>query len=151
MNVFVKTGCEFDTSFDAIKYGAALLKEADLVTDDYGKQLIEREAIYPTGIESITNFSICHTEIEYSKADGICVLIMKDNVEFHNMVEKEKTLPIKVVFLLASDTANGHMNLLQNIISVMADEKTADVFNNDSESMNHYFTEKLNMEDYKNE
>ena len=151
MNVFVKTECEFKSSSDAIKYGASLLREADLVTDDYGKQLIDREAIYPTGIESITNFSICHTETEYSKADGICVLIMKDNVEFHNMVEKEKTLPIKVVFLLASNTANGHMLLLQRIINTMSNEETADVFKKDNESMDHYFVEKLNMEDSENE
>ncbi len=151
MNVFVKTECEFKTSSDAIEYGASLLREAGLVTDDYGEQLIKREAIYPTGIESITNFSICHTETEYSRADGICVLIMKDSVEFHNMVEKEKTLPIKVLFLLASDTANGHMLLLQKIINIMSDEKTTEVFYRDSETMEHFFMEKLNMEDSKNE
>ncbi|MEE8810515.1 PTS sugar transporter subunit IIA [Lactimicrobium sp.] len=124
----IKTGCEFISNVDVLKYGSSLLLSKGLVNKEYSDEIVKREQKYPTGIESHVNFAICHTEIQYSNGEAIAIITLKNPVEFRNMAEPQRIVPVQVVFMLASQTAEGHMKSLQNIVNAMQDEKTAETF-----------------------
>lgn len=117
----IETACPITDKEEALRHGAGKLHALGLVTDEYADAVVGRERIYPTGIESHVNFSICHTDVCHSVGDGLCVLVLNQPIEFHNMADMAELLDVRVIFMLASTTAEGHMRLLQDIIAIMSD------------------------------
>lgn len=126
--LLVETSCYFTSQEEALRYGAAMLYTQGLVSDDYANEIVEREMIYPTGIESYVNFSICHTDTHHSKGNGLCVLTLNNPIKFYNMADTKETLGVRVIFMLAATSPDGHMRLLQDIISLMSNKDSASRF-----------------------
>ena len=134
----IKTHCSLNNSDEIIRFGSSLLHEQGVVTEKYCDEVIQREKIYPTGIASFVNFAICHTSPQFSIGNKVCIITLKSPVIFHDMAEKDKILNISIVYLLAFNSAQGHLKALQDIVKIMSNENIANqiVFSDTDEVYN---------------
>lgn len=104
---------------------ADLLCEKGFVKETYKKAILDREAVFPTGLfTGGINIAIPHADVEHVNEASICVGILKEPVQFHAMDEPDNTIDIKLVIMLALKEAHGHIDMLSKIINLIQDQET---------------------------
>ncbi|MDO4680571.1 MAG: PTS sugar transporter subunit IIA [Aerococcus sp.] len=99
-----------------------MLKEQDLVTEDFYKNLVEREENYPTGMDmtpvnpNYVNIAIPHTEVEYVKTTRIVPIKLENPLTFHNMINPSTTLEVGFAFMILNEDPEGQVNILARIM-----------------------------------
>lgn len=139
MNIIVEKNLQFDSNTSAMTYGSTILVNKNFVVNEFVQSLLEREKKYPTGIEAIVNFALCHTEAKYVNEDCVYLLHLEEPVEFGDMVEPETTVKVSYIFILALKDPQLHLKVLQEIIQFVNDQKSLNNFNelNESDSKNY--------------
>lgn len=95
-----------------------LLKE-DLITEEYGQKIVEREAIYPTGLlVNGIGVAIPHTDSFYVKSSQIAFLSLKNPVFFNEMGTNNSPIPVKLIFMLALKEAHEQPIMLQRLVEL---------------------------------
>ena len=124
------------------------LLEKNIVTDDFLDALNEREDNFPTGLEFVEGFGVAipHTESKYCKKDTIIFVQLDAPIIFRDMETGEEEINAKYIFLLTLTDPSGHIDVLQNLFSLISDK---DFFTNlpKGEDVNlyfHYLNSKLN-------
>jgi PTS system galactitol-specific IIA component len=117
----------------------------NFVTEDYFYKVMEREKKYPTGIQAAVGFAIPHTNPEYVMKESISISILSNPIIFHDMSDPEKTVSVKIVFLLAFNKNEKHLESLQKIIELVTDTSLINnLIDYDKEKqyefLNQYFT-----------
>ena len=76
--------------------------EKGYVKDTYYASVMDREAVFPTGLQ-LKNIGVAipHTFAEHVIQPSIAIARLKNCIEFHSMENPEKTIDVKIVFLLA--------------------------------------------------
>lgn len=93
------------------------------VKESFYEGLVKREEVFPTGLLLSThNVAIPHTDAEHVKSSCIAVATLENPVVFQCMDDQEKSLEVKVVFMLAMAEAHGHIEMLQKLITLIQNE-----------------------------
>lgn len=102
------------------KLGNKLFKNG-YVKETFVDAAITREKELPTGLPLLggINAAIPHTEIEHVIKPGLAMATLKNTVNFRNMAEPEKCVPVRLVFMLALDQPKAQIEMLQEIASVL--------------------------------
>ena len=91
--------------------------EMGYVNDKYVPSIISREKEYPTALPvEPYPIAIPHTEADAIIKPFIAPVRLKETVEWGDMSDLEKTLNVKLVFLLGFNDPNAHIELLQILI-----------------------------------
>lgn len=89
------------------------------VKDTYIDAVLEREKTLPTGLDiGEMCVAIPHTDSNHVNTSNVALAVLKDPVEFNNMIDPSKKLNVRVVFLLAINDPNSQVNLLSKLMSV---------------------------------
>lgn len=101
---------------------AARLQEQGCVKDSFLEAASEREKEYPTGIlfES-TGFAIPHTDSRHVNESQICFASLARPVPFASMINKEDTVNVELVFMLAMAQPHEQVDTLQNLMALFQD------------------------------
>ena len=76
--------------------------------------LLAREAAYPTGVPTRTMaVAIPHADPEFVKKASLAVAVLEEGVDFGQMDDHERTLSVRLVFLIALPEAHGHIEFLR--------------------------------------
>ncbi len=103
------------------------------VKEAFLPHLVEREANYPTGIDTspisdrLPNVAIPHTEGEFVKTRLIVPVALKTPVVFHNMIDPNQELQVKFLFMILNNDPEGQANLLAQIMDFLAQTPVADL------------------------
>ncbi len=98
------------------------LYEDGLVKKSFLKGVLDREAIYPTGIDMETHsIAIPHTEFEHVIQTGFAVAINHAGVEFHRTDEPDKVVKPAIVVLMAIDPSCEKVAVIQSLFALLAD------------------------------
>lgn len=115
---------------EMLRLVARKLEELGYVKDGYEEALIEREEEYPTGlsVEELINVAIPHTEIEYALCQAL-VLIKhpKSHFYFRKMDEPDKSIPVKIVFLLVVKEPEGYVKFLADLTGLFQDQNFIEI------------------------
>lgn len=104
------------------KVGEFLLQKG-LVNPGYVNAVIEREKLYPTGLDlgvvgpGIPNVAIPHTETEFCNAQHVVVVRNQDDLDFHNMIAPDQELKVSHFFFILNHNKNGQTNILSNLMA----------------------------------
>lgn len=92
--------------------------------ETYIEALIDREQEYPTGID-IDGIGIAmpHTSITHVNSHAIGIGTLQQDVTFIHMGTDDERVSVKVVFMLAVDNPNAHLEKIQSILSVIQDKE----------------------------
>lgn len=94
------------------------LREKGYVNAEYQRATLEREIEYPTGLPTRPiGVAVPHSKAENVIKPAIILGISKELVEFSEMGNASSTLQVGVVFMLALQGENRHLNFLKNIVN----------------------------------
>lgn len=101
------------------------LEKAGYVKRSFIDNVLKREAVFPTGLQSGDfGVAIPHTDVEHVNSPMISVATLKYPVEFNMMGgEKKDKVDVKVIFMLAMKDGNAQVDLLQKLMKIIQNTK----------------------------
>lgn len=115
-------GSDASTAQECILQMSALLERYGYVRPGYGEAVIEREAVYPTGLPGKgVNVAIPHTTGALVNKPAIGVIIPKEPVTFSMMGSNDVQLDCGVIMPLVIRDPKEQIGLLKRIAGVISD------------------------------
>jgi Phosphotransferase system mannitol/fructose-specific IIA domain (Ntr-type) len=97
-----------------------IVVEKDWVTDEFLTKIIEREQVFPTGLDQGTyGIAIPHTDPECVKREFIAFVMPKEPVMFQRMDDANLEVPARFVFILGLNQPHQQLAMLQNLMGLM--------------------------------
>lgn len=94
------------------------------VKESYAQAIKDREAIFPTGLNTTTfGIAIPHTDSKHVNEATIAVGILKQPVIFQEMGAEEVEVPVRLIFMLAIKEPDKQLETLQAVISLIENEE----------------------------
>jgi PTS system galactitol-specific IIA component len=110
-------------SEEIIRQLGSLLFENGFVKDTYIQAVLDREKIYPTGLQIPSlGFAIPHTDIEHVNKPAVAIATLEKPVSFRAMDNPEAEIPVNIVMMLAISDPKSVVNVLRKVISILEDE-----------------------------
>lgn len=115
----------FKTKEEALTFLANQFVESGLVDEEFPEKILEREEIFPTGIgfEEV-GIAIPHSDPEYVKKEQIGIMTLEKPILFKRIEDKSKEIEVSMIFMLALKEPDGHLKVLQNLMSLLQDKET---------------------------
>ena len=101
---------------------ATLLEEKKVVTDTYRSALIEREKMFPTGLDmeflgkDLPNVAIPHTDTIHNLTENVVVVRLAKPVTFHNMIAPDKEVEVSLLFFIINNSSSSQTNILAQLL-----------------------------------
>lgn len=101
---------------------ATLLEEKKVVTDTYRSALIEREKMFPTGLDmeflgkDLPNVAIPHTDTIHNLTENVVVVRLAKTVTFHNMIAPDKEVEVSLLFFIINNSSSSQTNILAQLM-----------------------------------
>ena len=93
------------------------------VKDTYIQAVLDREEIFPTGLQTKGGgIAIPHTDSEHVKRSTLGIAILSKDVDFRAMAEPDKIISVSIVIMLAVADKNKVVPVLTKIINILQDE-----------------------------
>jgi len=124
---------EAETYKDVIKSLGTVLFENGFVKDTYIQAVLDREEIFPTGLQVIGGgVAIPHTDSEHVEISTLGIATLSKNVDFRAMAEPEKIISVSLVMMLAIADKNKVVPVLQKVINILQNESAIKAIQNAS-------------------
>ena len=101
---------------------ATLLEEKKVVTDTYRSALIEREKMFPTGLDmeflgkDLPNVASPHTDTIHNLTENVVVVRLAKPVTFHNMFAPDKEVEVSLLFFIINNSSSSQTNILAQLM-----------------------------------
>lgn len=101
---------------------ATLLEEKKVVTDTYRSALIEREKMFPTGLDmeflgkDLPNVAIPHTDTIHNLTENVVVVRLAKPITFHNMIAPDKEVEVSLLFFIINNSSSSQTNILAQLM-----------------------------------
>lgn len=105
-----------------------------LVSEEYGRQTIEREHHHPTGLPT-SPFCIAfpHADADGVHESALAVALLGSPVAFQNMADPDEVLDVYIVFMLANKSPEEQIQTLRELASLFGQpEKLSELRNQSS-------------------
>ena len=125
----------------ALGYLSDQLLEQGYVNDSFKRSLLEREKIFPTGLNlsDSVNVAIPHTECCYVKKDLFVIGISEEPIIFNRIDEPEEELLVNVIFLFAIVNPKSYLPFLASLTENFSNEDFMDCIKmKDSKKIEEY-------------
>ena len=143
-NIFVNV--EVDSFEELIPLISVNLLKSEDVDDNFVDRVLDRERNFPTGLPTEPiSVAIPHAYPENVNNNKIVIATLKKPILMKEMGgDSDDNLNVSVVFLLAFNDSNKHLNILQNIVELIKNQDTVNkIFNGDEKTIlsavNKYF------------
>lgn len=120
---------------EAISKTAQALCKMGYVKNAFEQNCIEREKIFPTGLNTNPPIAIPHTDAEFVNESAICFLRLKKPISFRSMEEPDEFIKVQYVLNLAMKKGKEQVYMLAKVIETFQNGKFMDALdkqNNDS-------------------
>lgn len=120
----VRTQLDVVDQKTAIQCVAFPLIEKGYVSSEYPELVMQREALYPTGLVTKgAMIAIPHSFDKATQGNHIAIGVLKHSVGFQNMEDMEQTLQVKLIFMLAISEACKQLEMLQVLMQMFKEEQ----------------------------
>jgi PTS system galactitol-specific IIA component len=107
-----------------IKVLCKRLEELNYIDPSYVNQVIQREKKFPTGLPTVPYCTaIPHGDSIGVKHTGVAVAVLQNPVPFQAMDAPDKTLDVRLVFLMAVANSNNQVAMLQWVGEIVQSQK----------------------------
>ena len=116
-------GVDGNNFFEVLNNVSKELNKKTYINDGYIESVIEREKIFPTGLEFPKYcIAIPHTDSKYIKKDAIAIVEPKQSVIFRDMATNSKDLEVNIFLLLLISKNENQVKVLSSVIKNFSDE-----------------------------
>ena len=128
---------------------ATLLEEKKVVTDTYRSALIEREKMFPTGLDmeflgkDLPNVAIPHTDTIHNLTENVVVVRLAKPVTFHNMIAPDKEVEVSLLFFIINNSSSSQTNILAQLMDFFTGNGHLEALSKltDSEALYQYISD----------
>ncbi|OTQ73304.1 MULTISPECIES: PTS galactitol transporter subunit IIA [unclassified Gilliamella] len=108
---------KFKDERDALTYISEQLQQKNIVKKSHLKALIEREALFPTGI-ALDGYAVAipHCEAEHAISPAIYIIRPQSPVVF-NRADEDSTVEVSLIISLVVTSPEDQLNLLKALFS----------------------------------
>lgn len=111
---------EATSSIHAIELVANHLNKGGYVTNGYKEAVINREKLYPTGLQTLSEgIAIPHTDPQFVISEAIAIATLAMPVQFKQMEQPESNLDVKILFMLAINNPMKQVKTLQELTRII--------------------------------
>lgn len=108
---------------EAIRKVGQRLFEKQFVKDTYIDAVVEREAIYPTGLQlKGTAVAMPHTAGIHVNTPAVCVAKLAHPVTFAHMGDPDVKVEAELLFMMAIQNPDAQLETLQKVMGVFVNE-----------------------------
>lgn len=116
---------EADNREDLLRKLASELKERGYVKESYIKGVLDREKVFPTGLNTAgVKVALPHTDAIHVNKAAIAVAKLKKPIIFKEMGFGEKDVEAKLIIMMAVKKPEDQVKTLSKLMSILSDEKT---------------------------
>jgi PTS system galactitol-specific IIA component len=121
----IKTGIDAKDFKEVLTEMAGLLRKYDYVKESFTDAVIEREKIYPTGLNLPIgiNIAIPHTDACHVNKTAIAIGVLKNPVQFKSMATKVDDLDVSLVVMLAIKESKKQVETLKRAMEFFQEEE----------------------------
>ncbi len=102
----------------------SLLFEHGLVKETFVQAVLDREKVYPTGLQTtILGFAIPHTDTEHVNRPALAIATLSQPVVFQAMGDPDTSVSVRVVMMLAISDPKAVVHVLRKVISILEDSE----------------------------
>ncbi len=127
----IATDVEAKNSEEVIRKVGKLFYDNGFVKDSYIDAVIKREKVYPTGLQ-LDGIAVAmpHTDPPHVNRSGVCVAKLKNPVTFQHMGAEDVSVQAELIFMMAIQNPDEHMETLQKVLNVFQNVEIAQKFKN---------------------
>ncbi len=117
----VRQQLEVEDAEEVIRLLGNQLQQLGYVADGFVQATLDREREHPTGLplQGDINAALPHVEPEYVKKPGLAIATLAEPVQFGHMVERDRSIPVQLVIMLALDEADAQVQTLKQVASLL--------------------------------
>lgn len=108
---------------EAIRCAGQHLYERGYVKNNFADECVKREGVYPTGLPTAIPIAIPHCASKFVEKESMCVLRLKDKVDFQRIDDAEQSVSAALIFNLALKNDEEHVVFLQKFITALGSEE----------------------------
>lgn len=121
--------------------------EKGYILSDFCGDLIEREKIYPTGLETVIPIAIPHVGTNCVQS-FFSLATLKDPIEFNNMADPDETLSVKIVFLFGIVDPSEQVDILRKLSEIFQKKEILEAISAAEKDMDLMDIMKRELEDF---
>lgn len=115
---------EAKTSEEVLMGLSGILKEKGYVKESYTKAIMDREKVFPTGLNTEgVKVAIPHTDAKHVEKPAILVAKLKEPVNFKEMANGVNDVSAKLIFMLAIKNPDEQVKTLSKLMSIFSDKE----------------------------
>ena len=124
--LFVRTRIEFNTCQEALAHIGEEMLAKGVVHDSYPQALLEREAVFPTGIALERHaVAIPHCEAVHAKSPAIYLIRPETPVNFQQADDDEE-IGVSLIIALIVENPTAQLKLLRRLFSELQNPNVLD-------------------------
>lgn len=124
-NILIKEPAR--TSDEILTRLGGLLFENHYVKDTFVQAVLDREKIYPTGLQTTTvGIAIPHTDAKHVNRSAVAVATLESPVTFTAMDDENQKIPVSVILMMAVSDPKKVIDTLTKVISILEDKPAMD-------------------------
>ncbi|MDD3185762.1 MAG: PTS sugar transporter subunit IIA [Anaerostipes sp.] len=121
-NIYLVTEGSAKNWEEAIRLCGKCMQENGSVKNQFTEDCITREKEYPTGLPATVPVAIPHSKAHGINENCICFLRLNQPVRFYRMDDSEEYVDTRLVFNLAIQQADDHLEFLQKLMQLVLNE-----------------------------
>ena len=115
-------GLRKDTAEECLEFLGKELTKAGKAKADYTKAVLEREAVYPTGLETPSvPIAIPHANPDNALENALAVAKLERPVMFRHMADEEQEVPVELIMMMCIAEPQMQVPMLSRILSIFTD------------------------------
>lgn len=119
------------TPEEIIRKLGGLLYDNGFVKDSYTQAVLEREVIYPTGLQArMGGVAIPHTDTEHVLKSAIAMATLAKPITFHMMATPDDVVDVEIIIMLAVHDAKLVIPVLRKVIFILENDEALRVMKN---------------------
>ncbi len=124
--LFVRTGIEFNTCQEALAHIGEEMLAKGVVHDSYPQALLEREAVFPTGIALERHaVAIPHCEAIHARSPAIYLIRPDKPVKFQQ-ADDDAEIGVSLIIALIVENPTAQLKLLRRLFSELQNPNVLD-------------------------
>lgn len=114
---------DLKSSDEVISFLAEKLEQAGRVKPSFEQAVKDREKQFPTGLPSgEISVAIPHTDVEHVNEASLVFATLKSPVKFQNMADKNQSLTVSFVVMLAMKEPHSQVTMLQSLMQLFQNQ-----------------------------
>ena len=108
-----------ENSTKAIATLAEIMRQNGFVTDEFGKAVVDREFLFPTGIPTEVPVALPHADAQYSLRTALAVGVPDKPITFGLMGgDENEKVDVRLIFMLSLPDPKSQIKMIRKMVTL---------------------------------